>query len=79
MLFRRFAALAFAVLLTAEPVFAQLGPKDGAGLAPTDLDRVKIGQAAPDFTLENFDGKPISLSDFRGKQNVVLVFYRGHW
>jgi peroxiredoxin len=40
---------------------------------------VKAGQPAPDFTLENFDGKSISLSDFRGKKNVVLVFYRGHW
>jgi peroxiredoxin len=48
-------------------------------LKPTDLDRVKAGQPAPDFTLENFDGKSISLSDFRGKKNVVLVFYRGHW
>ena len=79
MLSRRLAAFAFAVLLTAGTVSAQLGPKDSAGLAPTDLDRVKVGQAAPDFTLENFDGKPVSLSDFRGKQNVVLVFYRGHW
>ena len=79
MLWRRLAALVLAVFLTAAPVSAQRGPKDGAGLAPTDLDRVKVGQAAPDFTLENFDGKPVSLSDFRGKQNVVLVFYRGHW
>jgi len=57
----------------------QLGPKDGVGLAPTDLDRVKIGQPAPDFTLAELNGKWISLSDFRGKKNVVLVFYRGRW
>lgn len=75
----RVIAIVFAIFLAAAPAFAQLGPKDGAGLPPTDLDRVKAGQAAPDFTLENFDGKPISLSDFRGKKNVVLVFYRGHW
>lgn len=79
MLSRNLATLAFAVLLAATPVFAQFGPKDGAGLKPTDLDRVKAGQPAPDFTLENFDGKSISLSDFHGKKNVVLVFYRGHW
>jgi peroxiredoxin Q/BCP len=48
-------------------------------LSPTDLERVKAGDQAPDFTLENMDGKRISLSDFRGKKNVVLVFYRGHW
>ncbi|MBM4297874.1 MAG: redoxin domain-containing protein [Deltaproteobacteria bacterium] len=58
---------------------AQLGPKDGANLSATDLDRVKVGQPAPDFTLTNMDGKRISLSDFRGKKSVVLVFYRGHW
>jgi cytochrome oxidase Cu insertion factor (SCO1/SenC/PrrC family) len=75
---RRLAGFAFAVLVATPPAFAQLEPKDGANLPATEIDRVKAGQAAPDFTLENFDGKPISLSDFRGK-NVVLVFYRGHW
>lgn len=58
---------------------AQLGPKDGVGLKPTDLERVKIGDVAPDFTLENIDGTRVTLSDFRGLKNVVLVFYRGHW
>lgn len=58
---------------------AQLGPKDGQNLSPTDLERVKVGDPAPDFTLENMDGKPLSLSSFRGKKSVVLVFYRGHW
>lgn len=32
------------------------------------------GMAAPDFELENQDGKPVRLSDFRGKK-VVLYFY----
>lgn len=32
-------------------------------------------QSAPDFSALNQSGKPISLSDFRGKQNVVLYFY----
>jgi len=44
-----------------------------------DLERVKVGDRAPDFTLENMDGKRITLSDFRDRNNVVLVFYRGHW
>jgi cytochrome oxidase Cu insertion factor (SCO1/SenC/PrrC family) len=56
-----------------------LGPKDGAGLPPTDLERVKVGDAAPDFTLEDQDGKPVTLSAYRGKRTVVLVFYRGYW
>ena len=33
-----------------------------------------IGSAAPDFTLSDKDGRPVSLSDFRGKR-VVLYFY----
>lgn len=58
---------------------AQLGPKDGATLSPTDLERVKVGQAAPDFSLEDMTGKTLSLSDYHATKNVVLVFYRGHW
>jgi peroxiredoxin Q/BCP len=33
-----------------------------------------VGSAAPDFTLNSQDGKPVSLRDFRGKW-VVLYFY----
>jgi len=67
------------VFLSISLAYAQLGSKDGANLKPTDLERVKLADTAPDFTLENMDGKKITLSDFRGKKNVVLVFYRGHW
>ena len=74
-----FNTLVLLIFLLISSVYAQLGPKDKAGLRLTDLERVKVGDRAPDFTLENMDGKAISLSDFRGKMNVVLVFYRGHW
>lgn len=43
------------------------------------LERVAIGTPAPDFTLECFGGGRMTLSQFRGKTNVVLVFYRGYW
>lgn len=76
---RLIASLFYTLLLAAAPVLAQLGPKDGAGQAPTDLERIRVGQSAPEFTLTKMDGKPISLSDFRNKKSVVLVFYRGHW
>jgi cytochrome oxidase Cu insertion factor (SCO1/SenC/PrrC family) len=68
-------------LLLAMDVLAQikLGPQDGAGLPPADLNRVKAGVEAPAFTLEDQDGKPVALADYRGKQTVVLVFYRGYW
>ena len=35
---------------------------------------LEIGSQAPDFTLPDQNGEPISLSDFRG-QTVVLYFY----
>ena len=36
---------------------------------------VEVGQAAPDFTLKDQAGNDVSLSDYKGKQPVVLVFY----
>ena len=35
---------------------------------------LELGSLAPDFTLPDKDGTPVSLSDFRG-QTVVLYFY----
>jgi cytochrome oxidase Cu insertion factor (SCO1/SenC/PrrC family) len=79
MIVRAILAIVFVVSIAYSPALAQSGPKDGANLAPTDLERIKVGQAPPDFTLEDKDGKKISLSEYRGKKSVVLVFYRGHW
>jgi len=36
---------------------------------------VRVGDLAPGFTLEAADGRSVSLSDFRGKSEVVLFFY----
>ena len=38
-----------------------------------------VGTTAPTFTLPATDGSTVALEDFRGKQPVVLVFYRGWW
>ena len=35
---------------------------------------LEVGQMAPDFSLEDQNGKKVSLKDFRG-QNVVVYFY----
>ncbi len=44
-------------------------------LKPRDSTlKVKAGQLAPDFTLPSVSGKKISLSDYRGKRNVVISF-----
>ena len=56
-----------------------LGPLDGEGLPPIDLDRVQVGQIAPDFRLIDDQGVVHQLSQYRGIKNVVLVVYRGHW
>lgn len=40
--------------------------------------KLKVGDEAPDFKLQYFDGsdlKDISLSQYRGKKSVVLAFY----
>lgn len=36
-----------------------------------------VDSPAPDFIAKTADGKNIKLSDFKGKKNVVLVFYQG--
>jgi hypothetical protein len=39
---------------------------------------LKVGDTAPDFKLQYFDGKglkDVSLADYRGKKNVILAFY----
>ncbi len=40
----------------------------------TDRIRLAEGDPAPDFTLPDSEGNPVSLSDFRG-QSVVVYFY----
>ena len=48
------------------------GPK-----APAPMS-LKVGDPAPDFKLQYFDGtdlKNVSLSDYHGKKNVILAFY----
>lgn len=37
-------------------------------------DRLSPGDLAPDFTLPDADGKPVSLADYRGRR-VVVYFY----
>ena len=62
-------------LLAACLLAAVLAPQFSQASEPPKL---KIGDVAPDFKLQYFDGndlKDVSLSDYRGKKNVVLAFY----
>ena len=36
---------------------------------------LEAGAPAPEFTLEDQNGKRVSLSDFRGRRNVIVYFY----
>jgi peroxiredoxin len=40
---------------------------------------IAVGQPAPDFVLKDQNQQEVKLSDFRGKKNVVLVFYPLDW
>ncbi|HTO87987.1 MAG TPA: redoxin domain-containing protein [Thermoanaerobaculia bacterium] len=39
------------------------------------MAQLKPGDAAPDFTLPSTVGDKVTLSDYRGKKNVLLLFY----
>ncbi|OBK80830.1 peroxiredoxin [Mycobacterium sp. 1164985.4] len=36
---------------------------------------IGVGAKAPDFTLKDQNGQPVTLSSFRGSKNVLLVFF----
>lgn len=52
---------------------------------PAAPDAPKVGEKAPDFVLQDSEGKPVRLYDLLGPEVggsgswVVLVFYRGYW
>ena len=41
------------------------------------MPSVSLHQNAPEFSLPDFSGKPVSLLVYRGEKNVLLVFNRG--
>jgi len=41
------------------------------------MSKISINKKAPDFSLNDFNGKAVRLSDFEGSKNVILVFNRG--
>lgn len=43
------------------------------------MGRVQVGFEAPDFTLPDQEGREISLGKFRGKKQVVILFYPLDW
>jgi len=49
-------------------------------LKPRDsVPKLKVGDEAPDFTLPAVRGGEVSLSEYRGKKNVVISFVPAAW
>jgi thioredoxin-dependent peroxiredoxin len=46
-----------------------------AGAMAQGAAELKVGDMAPDFTLQGTDGKTHKLSDYRGKQAVVVAWF----
>ena len=77
-------ALSFVFLLAAASIAVAQTPTPSPTPAKAPAaphTNLKVGQAAPDFTLASTavgpDGRGLrfKLSDFKGKKNVVLAFY----
>lgn len=76
MIFRMTARIVIAALLAGAALFSSAHAADPAAKR---VGPAAVGEAAPDFTLTDQNGRSHSLSAERGKRPVVLVFYRGYW
>ena len=47
----------------------------GFAAVPSAAADLKVGDPAPDFTLQASDGKTYKLADFKGKQAIVLAWF----
>jgi len=78
------AAAGLLVLALAVAILSQCSSANSATSAKAEVKAMtsaagpatlQVGDKAPDFTLPDQNGKPVSLSQFQGKESVVLAFY----
>jgi cytochrome oxidase Cu insertion factor (SCO1/SenC/PrrC family) len=67
--------LAMALVGSAFSQAAPAGKPAASKQEPAPEPKVKVGDMAPDFTLRDQNRKEVKLSDFRGKNNVVVAFF----
>ncbi len=65
---RRWISMFMVVLVSVALLFFNVG----------DVKALKVGDNAPDFSLVDVSGNEVRLSNFKGKKNVVLIFYYDH-
>ena len=82
------AALGFMILILALPAPSAIGASaafqdniyNPGQLKPIDSRlKVKVGDPAPDFSLPSLSGEKITLSQYRGKKNVMISFVPAAW
>ena len=56
-------------------VFTRVGLTQGGSLSSGTGGKLRVGMRAPEFTARLSNGEIVRLSEYRGKQNVVLSFY----
>jgi peroxiredoxin len=77
MLSMKFPALIAALILVGGSAFAQKGV-DLESELPPDAHHLKIGDAAPDFSLKGVDGKIYTLADFKDAPVLMVAFLSDH-
>ena len=75
--------LTLCILLTAVPLQAETNATllfETGTLAPVDSQtHLNPGDEAPDFTLPAISGETVTLSQYRGRKNVMLSFVPAAW
>src|SRR6478752_7453280 len=77
---KRSGLTVIAVALFCGPLLAQPKPAKSVaeGALPEGSTRLKIGDAAPDFSLKGVDGKNYTLADFKDAPVLMVVFLSNH-
>lgn len=74
----KFVVLLLLLLIALSCSNSRVDSRIDAELQPRN-EPVKIGEMAPNFTLEDQNGQKVTLSALRGSGPTVLSFYRGNW